>query len=115
MQDPKTGPSSFDAPMGHTLSPVDATLPRSTAAQPQAPWGSPFPLRRIYAAATGCGVPVAIDTAVDGVGAPVLVNCWRTNLGFWISKAIYGRLRSRFGALVEATQQALGAVPKASD
>ena len=38
MQDPKTGPSSFDAPMGHTLSPVDATLHRSTAAQPQAPW-----------------------------------------------------------------------------
>ncbi len=38
MQDPKTRPSSFDAPMGHTLSPVDATLHRSTAAQPQAPW-----------------------------------------------------------------------------
>ena len=38
MQDPKTGPSSFDAPMGHTLSPVDATLPRSTAAQLQTPW-----------------------------------------------------------------------------
>ena len=38
MQDPKTRPSSFDAPMGHTLSPVDATLPRSTAAQLQTPW-----------------------------------------------------------------------------
>ena len=37
MQDPKPRPSSFDAPMGHTLSPVDATLPRSTAAQLQAP------------------------------------------------------------------------------
>jgi hypothetical protein len=38
MQDPKTHPSSFDAPMGHTLSSVDATLPRPTAAQLQTPW-----------------------------------------------------------------------------
>ena len=37
MQDPKTRLSSFDAPMGHTLSPVGATLPCSTPAQPQAP------------------------------------------------------------------------------
>ena len=37
MQDPKTRPTSLDAPMGHTLSPVDATLPRSTAAQLQTP------------------------------------------------------------------------------
>ena len=38
MQDPKTRPTSLDAPIGHTLSPVDATLPRSTAAQLQTPW-----------------------------------------------------------------------------
>jgi hypothetical protein len=38
MQDPKTHPTSFDAPMGHTLTPVDATLPRSTATQLQTPW-----------------------------------------------------------------------------
>jgi hypothetical protein len=38
MQDPKTRPTSLDAPMGHTLSPVDATLPRSTAAQLQTLW-----------------------------------------------------------------------------
>ena len=38
MQDTKTRPTSFDTPMGHTLSPVDATLPRSTAAQLQTPW-----------------------------------------------------------------------------
>ena len=37
MQDTKTRPTSLDAPMGHTLSPVDATMPRSTAAQLQTP------------------------------------------------------------------------------
>jgi len=37
MHDPNTRPSSFDAPMGHTLSPLDAILPRSTAEQLQTP------------------------------------------------------------------------------
>jgi len=38
MQEPKTRPSSFDAPMGHTLLPVDATLIVLRQPSCQAPW-----------------------------------------------------------------------------
>jgi hypothetical protein len=38
MQQPNTRSTSLDTPIGHTLSPVDAILHRSTAAQLQTLW-----------------------------------------------------------------------------